>query len=68
MSFQQIMGQQAAKKLLQSSLKRQAISHAYLFSGPSGSGQLQTAMAFAKAIFVQSLRMTPVVSVLNAAR
>ena len=55
MSFQQIMGQQAAKQLLQSSLRRQAISHAYLFSGPSGSRQLQTAMAFAKAIFCTEL-------------
>ena len=55
MSFQQIIGQQTAKQLLQSSLRRQAISHAYLFSGPKGSGQLQTALAFAKAIFCTEL-------------
>lgn len=55
MSFQQIIGQHAAKQLLQSSLRRQAISHAYLFSGPKGSGQLQTALAFAKAIFCTEL-------------
>ncbi|MBM6386723.1 MAG: DNA polymerase III subunit delta' [Paenibacillus sp.] len=55
MSFQQIMGQQAAKQMLQSSLRRQAISHAYLFSGPAGSGQLKTAVTFAKAIFCTEL-------------
>ena len=58
MSFQQIMGQQAAKKMLQSSLRRKAISHAYLFSGPAGSGQRKTAMTFAKAIFCTELKMT----------
>ncbi|WP_339180967.1 DNA polymerase III subunit delta' [Paenibacillus sp. FSL R5-0701] len=55
MSFQQIMGQQAAKQMLQSSLRRHAISHAYLFSGPAGSGQRKTAITFAKAIFCTEL-------------
>lgn len=55
MSFQQIMGQQSAKQMLQSSLRRKAISHAYLFSGPAGSGQRKTAITFAKAIFCTEL-------------
>ena len=51
MSFQEIIGQETAKQLLQSSLRRQEISHAYIFSGPPGSGQMEMAMAFVQALF-----------------
>ena len=51
MSFQRIIGQDTAKQLLQSSLRHQEISHAYLFSGPPGSGQMEMAMAFVQALF-----------------
>lgn len=51
MSFNDILGQEAAKQLLQNALRREAVSHAYLFSGPNGAGQLETAMTFAKALF-----------------
>lgn len=51
MSFQEIIGQDTAKQLLQSSLRRREISHAYLFSGPPGSGQMEMAMAFVQALF-----------------
>lgn len=51
MSFNNILGQEAAKQLLQNALRREAVSHAYLFSGPVGAGQLETAMTFAKALF-----------------
>lgn len=51
MSFQDIIGQDNAKQLLQSSLRRKEISHAYIFSGPPGSGQMEMAMAFVQALF-----------------
>lgn len=54
MSFKDIVGQDTAKELLQRSLSRDQVSHAYIFSGPPGSGQRETALAFAKAIFCTS--------------
>ncbi len=50
MSFQEIIGQETAKKVLQNGLRQQKISHAYLFHGPAGSGQLKMAFSFAKAL------------------
>ncbi len=50
MSFQEIIGQETAKKVLQNGLRQQKISHAYLFHGPAGSGQLKMALSFAKAL------------------
>ncbi|WP_322908043.1 DNA polymerase III subunit delta' [Paenibacillus campi] len=50
MSFQEIIGQETAKKVLQNGLRQQKISHAYLFHGPAGSGQLKMALQFAKAL------------------
>ncbi|WP_410772375.1 DNA polymerase III subunit delta' [Fontibacillus sp. BL9] len=51
MSFKEIIGQEAAKQLLQSGLRQHRISHAYIFSGPPGSGQKEMAMAFVQALF-----------------
>lgn len=51
MSFKEIIGQEAAKQLLQSGLRQNRISHAYIFSGPPGSGQKEMAMAFVQALF-----------------
>jgi len=51
MSFQDIMGQDAAKKLLQTALRSDSVSHAYIFSGPAGCGQMKTATMFAQALF-----------------
>ncbi|KWX86059.1 ATPase, partial [Paenibacillus riograndensis] len=51
MSFHDILGQEDAKRLLQNALRKDAVSHAYLFTGPSGSGQMKTALRFAQAIF-----------------
>ncbi|WP_270167048.1 DNA polymerase III subunit delta' [Paenibacillus sp. SYP-B4298] len=53
MSFQNIVGQENAKRILQQALERKQVSHAYLFSGPSGTGKRATAMAFAKALFCE---------------
>lgn len=51
MSFDEILGQEEAKRLLQNALRKDAVSHAYLFTGPAGSGQVKMALTFAKAIF-----------------
>lgn len=40
-----------AEKLLKNAIKENMISHAYLFSGPNGTGKLAAANRFAKAIF-----------------
>ncbi|QHT58675.1 DNA polymerase III subunit delta' [Paenibacillus lycopersici] len=51
MSIAEVAGQPKAKRILQYALTSGKVSHAYLFSGPAGSGRLQMAMAFAKALF-----------------
>lgn len=51
MSFNAIPGQAAAKRMLQNSLRRGKVSHAYIFSGPVGTGRKQMALALAKAVY-----------------
>lgn len=51
MSFQSIAGQEQVKRILQNGLRSDKLSHAYIFSGPSGSGRKKMAMALAKAIY-----------------
>lgn len=51
MSFTEIIGQEVAKQQLQRGLLSHKISHAYLFSGPPGSGQMSMAVAFVQALF-----------------
>jgi len=53
MGFQQIVGQERAKSLLRNALAANRLAHAYLFAGPSGSGRLEMAQAFAQAIFCE---------------
>ena len=48
--FEQIIGQEHIVQTLKNSIKNGAISHAYLFSGPRGSGKTTMARIFAKAI------------------
>lgn len=54
MSFQLIPGQQHAKRILQNGLRHGTLSHAYIFSGPKGSGRKQTAMTLAQAVYCQN--------------
>ncbi len=54
MPFHHIRGQAAAKRLLQSSLRHDKLSHAYIFSGPVGTGRKQTALALAQAIYCKN--------------
>ncbi len=45
-----LIGQQRVKEILNSIIERDRISHAYLFSGPKGSGMLPFALRFAECI------------------
>jgi len=48
--FNQIVGQETAAKILQSSLAKNRVAHAYLFSGPRGTGKTSTARIFTSAL------------------
>jgi len=48
--FEDVIGQKHIIKTLQNSLKEKRFAHAYLFSGPRGTGKTSTAKIFAKAV------------------
>ena len=48
--FKNLVGQEYTVKMLQNSIIHQKISHAYLFTGPRGTGKTSTAKIFAKTI------------------
>lgn len=50
MEFKDIIGQELIVKALKRSLASEQISHAYLFSGPGGSGKKSLALLFAQAL------------------
>jgi len=49
-SFQDMVGQQHIIQTLQNAIREQRVSHAYLFSGPRGTGKTTTAKVLAKAV------------------
>jgi len=49
-TFIDVVGQEHVTKTLQNALLQQKISHAYLFSGPRGTGKTSAAKIFAKAV------------------
>ncbi|MEK8133041.1 DNA polymerase III subunit delta' [Paenibacillus filicis] len=55
MSFQSIVGQERVKQMLQTSIRTDKVSHAYIFTGPSGSGRREMAKAFAMAMYCKVL-------------
>ncbi|QGQ93663.1 DNA polymerase III subunit delta' [Paenibacillus psychroresistens] len=56
MSFATIVGQDRVKRLLQNGLKHETLSHAYIFSGPSGSGRRQMALTLAQAVYCLEMK------------
>lgn len=54
MSMDQVPGQEKAKSMLRYALRTEKVSHAYLFSGPRGTGRKALALAFAQALFCTS--------------
>lgn len=53
-SFKNIVGQEYTKNILQNAVINNKISHAYIFTGPRGTGKTSTAKVFAKAINCQN--------------
>ena len=49
-TFSQLVGQEVVAKTLKQSVEQEKISHAYLFSGPRGTGKTSVAKIFAKAM------------------
>ncbi len=48
--FSELVGQDHIKEILLEALKQQRVAHAYLFSGPRGTGKTSTARLLAKAL------------------
>ena len=49
-NFSQLVGQEVVARTLKQAVEQEKISHAYLFSGPRGTGKTSVAKIFAKAM------------------
>lgn len=49
-TLEQIVGQEHIKRALSNAIQANRISHAYLFTGPRGTGKTSTARIFAKSL------------------
>ena len=55
-NFDELIGQDTVVSLLKDSIINNKIAHAYIFSGPRGTGKTSTAKIFAKAINCLTLK------------
>lgn len=55
-TFDSVIGQEAITDTLKNAIKRNTISHAFLFSGPRGTGKTSCAKIFAKALNCTNLQ------------
>lgn len=58
MNFENLIGNEEIKKLLEKTIKENNISHSYVFSGPRGIGKYEFAKQFAKMILCTSKSKT----------
>src|SRR5437867_384275 len=50
MSWNSVIGQERARKILRSSIEQNRLAHAYLFTGPEGTGKSACAIELSKAL------------------
>jgi DNA polymerase-3 subunit gamma/tau len=55
-NFASVIGQEHVCKILQNSIKRNRVAHAYLFAGPRGVGKTSLARIFSKALNCQNIK------------
>uniref|UniRef100_A0A7C4EP59 DNA polymerase III subunit gamma/tau n=1 Tax=Thermodesulfovibrio aggregans TaxID=86166 RepID=A0A7C4EP59_9BACT len=58
-NFSEVVGQEVVVKILENSLKKGKLSHAYIFSGPKGVGKTSVARILAKALNCSSSHNRP---------
>ena len=61
-TFDDMVGQSAVTHTLKNAISNQKTSHAYLFTGPRGTGKTSAAKVFAKAITVQTKKTANLVT------